>query len=173
MSERHPESDQTGEDIIRTRDYQSKSLELLYNLMDAARPGARISQPTIEEGRQTVELLPVNADDEPHLDIYETIGIILHPAGTESADGELLATVQLTQPPLEGYKEDESQLIEMLYEFRLSWANGKYCVEKEHMLFNYTLGIQRGIGDIDVADPDEIEALTQLIVSSDLKPLDI
>jgi len=170
MSERY--SDVPEADIIHSYDYQSASYLLLYSVLDVVQPGARVTNPSLEEGMQTVELLPADYSDNIYLAQYDTIGIILHPVEEYPAKEELLATVQLTQPIGEHIYSPDSRY-ELLTEFRLVRSADKHLVESERLVFDYEIGSLDSLGKISIASPDEIHALCDMISTAEYKPVDI
>jgi hypothetical protein len=172
MNEKSPQVDyyRRKPEQVYKRFYQSAARELTYNALVKANPDQSIHQPTEDEGRQTIELVPINKS-------WDNLCIIVHPeAEWVPVSGELQVSIQLGQGFIDRSSELEATALEFVKEFNVFLSNGEYTVTKRNILFDYANPRADEMAMIfdneTLASQQEIYELNKIINRSSVRPPD-
>jgi hypothetical protein len=167
MNEKFQDTTTRASKELSTASYQSAVTELLYNVLSLANPNGSIMQPTIEEGQQTIELIPRSPD-------LDSLGIIVHEEGDiEPGNGELQASIQLVQGFHDANYILDSAQLEYVTEFRIFFLKGQYNVMRRNFLHDTANLSEAAIHIFDNEQPTSHRDLIQLntmISQSSVRP---
>ena len=172
MNEKSPQIDyyRRKPEQVYKRFYQAAARELTYNALVKANPDQSIRQPTQAEGRQTVELIPINKS-------WDNLCIIVHPeAEWVPVSGELQVSIQLGQGFIDRTDELVPTALEFVKEFNIFLSNGEYTVTMRNILFDYANPKPDQMAVIfdneTLATKQDIDDLNKTINRSNTRPLD-
>jgi hypothetical protein len=182
MSERDyfQQADDLRLEYMHRRYYETASVELLYNALTLANPDGSVKQPTSNQGRQTVELIPApkeycNENGEISLSWEGICIIIYHEDEADlSKKGELQATIQLVQAVYASDGEGKPPSLEFMEEFNIYLKHNTYRIEKTNYLMDYD-DLADPVIKYQIIEPVGIEDITELnnmICEARVRPVD-
>jgi hypothetical protein len=174
MNEKTPQADYYGYTPRKTFEqyYQDAVTVLLYNSLALANPNNSILQPTVKEGRQTIELIPRDT-------CWDNLCIVIHHEGESiemSNRGELQASISLGQIMNDRSGQLEPTGLEFIEEYEIYFHNGEYKTYRYNKLNDYGNPDPKEATFVydneRLATDWEVAGLNKIINSARIRPLD-